>query len=223
MGPEQDGGYVVPEAIFDVEGLISPGVGSSCDFDQTIANHGAPVLMIDHTVTGPPAPHDRFQFLKMELSAFDSETEISVKSAVAAMGAGRDLALQMDIEGAEWTVLSSTDQHTLDSFKVMVIEFHNFHILVTSATGLSTAKNVFRRLRRSHEVAHVHVNNCCKGFWLPAANNAPPVYAPSTFELTMVRRDSFDVTMRPARIPSELDFKNLGHKPIPTLPQEWLS
>jgi hypothetical protein len=223
VGPNRDGGYVVPEEIFAVDGLISPGVGFSNDFDTSLAEHGVPVLMIDHTVTKPPGGHESFRFRKMELSPFDSATEISLDSAVAAMGAGQNLALQMDIEGSEWAVIGSTSQRTLDSFKVMVIEFHNFHKLVTSAIGLATAKNVFRKLLTSHGVAHAHVNNCCKGFWRPVSGASRRVYTPSTFELTLVRRDSFHFTGHVAKLPSSLDWTNLAAKPKPTMPEEWLS
>ena len=125
-----------------------------------------------------------------------------------------DLILQMDIEGDEYEVLEKTSVETLSRFRIMIIEFHRTHLILT--------KNGYRKMIRSLEKIHknfipVHLHN----------NNARPFITfnnyliPRVFELTFIRRDRVK-HFRPVKfLPHHLDQPNLAGLENPKVP-DWM-
>jgi hypothetical protein len=67
IGPNGDGGYLIPDDIAGICACISPGVSTQCDFDVQIADRGIPVYLLDASVLGPPVQHDLFNFYPLFL------------------------------------------------------------------------------------------------------------------------------------------------------------
>jgi hypothetical protein len=159
IGPNADGGYLLPNDLAGISGCISPGVSTECGFDLQIAQRGIPVLMLDGSVKGSPVQHPLFKFLPLFLDAYLSETTTTL-DAVASTFQG-DMLLQMDIEGAEYRVLSAASSAVLNRFRVMIIEFHHLE-QIFCPLGLKTIVPCFDKLLRTHAIVHAHQNNVSK-------------------------------------------------------------
>jgi len=53
IGGFRDGGYLIPDLDFMLDGLISPGVGQSFSFETELMGNGKKAVLIDGTVEKP--------------------------------------------------------------------------------------------------------------------------------------------------------------------------
>ena len=70
------------------------------------------------------------------------------------------MILQMDIEGAEYDVLTFESTATLGRFSAMIIEFHGLEQFF-DRRFLHTTSIIFEKLYRNFSICHVHPNNNC--------------------------------------------------------------
>lgn len=190
-GPESDGGYLIPNDLEGIQALFSAGVGSESGFDLFLANLGIDVFMADASVDSPSLEHNRFHFQKVWLGADTEGIEVSLddfvksKSIPSSNGPDandREFILQMDIEGAEYEVLLASSREMLDSFRIIVIEFHNLHHL-WAKSFFRIADAVIAKLTNNHIPVHLHINNGCGSL------NFNGLEIPRTIEVTFLRRD----------------------------------
>lgn len=209
VGNDYDGGYVLPEAAMDCDGVLSIGVGSDVSFDLVLANRGARVLQFDHTVEGSPVPHPNFAFHKKGWGAtgtadlLDFE-EICVR--FAQLGAKRAM-LKFDIEGAEYEALASIEPGRLAEFDVIACEIHDLAKL--GERGFyDRVSRALEILSRDHAPVHIHANNY-RGVAMVAG-----VPVPDVLEISYLRRDldaMTDFSRDP--IPGPLDRPNHPYRP----------
>ena len=219
VGPEADGGYLVPDVLDGIVACFSPGVGTCSDFELECAERGMVVFLADATVTGPAAEHPNFRFTKKFIGGYSDDTTVTldewVSESLAAEGIGPegDLLLQMDIEGGEFASLIALSPELLRRFRVLTIEFHYLAQLAEDPF-FALAASMFGKLLESHVVVHSHPNNC----YLSVGIGGVPV--PQVLELTFVRRD-FDLGTGFATVfPHPLDADNL-ERPTVVLPPAW--
>lgn len=237
VGPENDGGYLVPDD-YDtttIGALLSPGVGGVAEFELYFAEMGIPCFLIDKSVEKPPLVHSNFHFIpkylagsssleREEISLEDLTLEISRAKSVG----DKDLILQMDIEGAEWAVLSATPASILQRFRIMVIEFHNVAELLSSRASHQIVAALFEKLLSDFAVLHIHANNTSR---TPRVRQTS---VPNVIEMTLIRRDRIssafppghsgagvDRQLPPAPLPHPKDSPNVPGLKEPTLPAEW--
>ncbi len=214
FGPAKDGGYVMPDDLEEVGGCISPGVSDECGFDREVADLGIDVHLADATVSGPPLSHPRFHFCRKHLDTFDSPETITIDNFCKTIAPGKDLILQMDIEGAEYRVLNSASDELLSRFRIMLIEFHDLGHLF-SKFGFQEIGAVFRRLLRTHNVVHIHPNN------LAHIVSSGLIVIPEVMEFTFLRKDRGEFEYRPLSFPCDLDARNVLDRPDVVLPDCW--
>ena len=111
------------------------------------------------------------------------------------------LILKMDIEGSEWDVFDALAGAVIGRFGQIVCEFHDFHRIL-DADWRDRALRVFRKLRETHAVAHIHGNN-----FRPMISIGH-VLIPDVIELSFVRSRSYAVTDTAADFPGPLDNPN---------------
>lgn len=57
LGPNGDGGYLIPDDLIGIEACFSPGVSDISGFEKECANRGMKVFLADKSVEKPPEFH----------------------------------------------------------------------------------------------------------------------------------------------------------------------
>jgi len=179
IGPENDGGYVVPNDLEGIGECISPRVGNSIDFEQSlfetfgIRSHLADPTTetkiyfpdgISFTPIGIGASKEftsitNMQSGKKELHQVVSLEEFTIKNI---KDNNSDLILQMDIENSEYIALLSSSSEFLEKFRIMIIEFHSIPDIFSEKYFNEIIAPLFKKLNRIFYVAHIHANNVSK-------------------------------------------------------------
>ena len=156
LGPDGDGGYLVPDDLAGIDYAFSPGVSTVSGFEADLAARGMQVFLADFSVDRPAQANPRFVFDKKYVGCLSDETFITLsdwKNARIPEHTG-DLLLQMDIEGAEYETLLAAPAELLAQFRIMVIEFHSLNELF-SRPFFEVASRAFHKLLMTHSVVHV--------------------------------------------------------------------
>jgi hypothetical protein len=219
VGGATDGAYLMPDDLEGVSALFSPGVAESSSFELELANLGIRCYLADFSVDSPPINHPLFEFDKLWIG---TETNKNVSITLADWVEQKsvqntDLILQMDIEGAEWSVLESLPLETLGRFRIIVIELHNLDAMMTNYLSIQRVESVFRKLNSEFVPVHIHANNCCGTFRYLGLE------IPVAIELTLLRKDRFSrtTTRHPVQVPNPLDIKNVDHAKEILLSPDW--
>jgi hypothetical protein len=214
LGGEGDGGYLVPDDLDGIKACFSPGVDVVAGFEEAMVARGIPCFQADASVERTPLVHPLVQFERKFLGIADDETTVTLDRWVEEKmpGSDGDFLLQMDIEGAEWLVLASTDDHTLAKFRIILIEFHDVErVFENFAFGVMSA--VFAKLLKQFHVVHAHPNNC-----RPVVGRGERFEVPSVLEYTFLRKDRASRTAPATCFPHPLDRDNSRVAPPIVLP-----
>ena len=207
VGGDNDGAYLLPRDLDGIAAVYSPGVATQHNFEKYFADRGIPCFMIDGSVDGLSSSHENFFFEKLWLSPSTKEgNSISLDDWILRAPISGDLALQMDIEGAEFSCLISAKAATLERFRLIVVEFHGLGQML-HPNGLLTVQGVFEKLNETHTAVHAHANNCCPAY------RVRKISIPEVIEVTYIRNDRVTERKGFASIPHELDQLNVPDYP----------
>jgi hypothetical protein len=215
LGPQDDGGYLVPDDLHGIEACFSPGVNLVSGFEKDCADLGMKVFLADASVEKPAASHGLFTFTKKFVGVTTSSDYITVDDWVAASlpGSSGDLLLQMDIEGCEYEVLLGMSDHVMRRFRIVVAEFHDVDQL-WNRPFFRLASRAFEKLLQTHTCVHIHPNN----------DRAPlrrrGLSLPPLVEFTFLRTDRIGHRSFATTFPHPLDRDNTGKPSVP-LPACW--
>lgn len=215
LGAEGDGGYLVPDDLSGCVACFSPGVSNIAEFEIDIADRGIPCYLADFSVEKAPVDHHLFDFEKKFIGLKDTDNYMTLDSWVnSKCNRDGDLILQMDIEGAEYTVILNASYDLLKRFRIIIIEFHYLTDLL-APRSLTMIAEVFKKLLVNFDILHIHPNNCCghvkyRNFDIP-----------DVMEFTFLRKDRTENKILSVNFPHYLDHKNVSdHKDI-ILPKCW--
>lgn len=216
FGDQADGSYLMPDDLDDLDACLSPGVGNSCDFELACAARGMRVFMVDGGLTTPPSNDPRLSFRQAWLTAHKTDGGISIREWIELeeLASTSELILQMDIEGAEWELISVWDEIDFGRFRVIVIEFHQFHYL-TQQNFFDLVSPSLYRLLDSHAVVHLHPNNCCGEI------DHRGLRIPRVLEVTLLRRDRVRGSSPVDYVVHPLDRDNTPNQSL-VLDRQWL-
>lgn len=216
LGPQGDGGYLVPDRLSGVRACFSPGVGGQSGFELDCANRGIEVHMADGSVQGPAEPHPRFRFLRKHIGLADSSQTITLDTWMGSAGIGDEdeLILQMDIEGFEYLALAALSQRRLRQCRYLIVEFHRLEQL-WNEPHFEMMEAVFSKILLEHVCVHVHPNNSSH-VW-----HRHGIQVASIMEFTFARRRDTEVDGAWGDFPHPLDCRNIGGKPDIALPHCW--
>ena len=187
VGGDRDGGYVMlADEIATASAAISIGIGPDVSWDADIAGRGLPVAMFDPTVRKPPVkvPGAAFHRIGVGGSSTPDGSYRPLRDLVRLSGFvdGGDLLLKMDVEGAEWSVLSALAPDELSGYRQIVTELHELSRLADPGAA-GPVLTALRTLSHTHLPFHVHANNYSRlvrfdRYWFP-----------DTIEVSFLRRD----------------------------------
>jgi hypothetical protein len=185
IGAQHDGGYVIAGDLHH-PWCLSLGVGAENSADVALAASGTVVYEFDHTVARPPILHKNIYFERVGLGESSDGTLLPLEKLVEKCGSTADDGLLMiDIEGAEWEMLSHQDPNggnrTIDRFSQICIELHDLDRL-----AMSDGADFVRALGflvHNHVPVVVHENN-----YAPVLNSSGRTL-PTVVEVTLIRSD----------------------------------
>lgn len=208
VGANGDGGYLVPNILKDIDFVFSPGVANTATFEEALIAVGIPCYLADYSVEVSPISGDKVDFEKKFIGRFDNEMFMTMDTWIKMKKIdSNNLLLQMDIEGAEWDVFDSMAHETLLKFRVIVIEFHNLHLLFFRFS-FERIKKIFELLLNDFYIVHYHPNNN-DGLQEFLGLKISP-----TAEITFLRKDSCSEKVPRDKITHLLDTQNSDWKPF---------
>jgi len=215
LGPDGDGGYLIPDDLDGIEYVFSPGVSTESGFEAALADRGMRVFLADFSVEGPARSHPNFDFTKKFVGCVSDDVFITLEEwTSSAIGSyDGDLLLQMDIEGGEYETLMSCSANLLAQFRIMIVEFHYLHEFFNRRM-FEFASRVFRKVLQTHSVVHIHPNNCC------GSVRADGLEVPRIAEFTFHRNDRLEGRTPRRAFPHPLDRNNTRKKTL-ALPPCW--
>ena len=222
IGGDADGGYLIPDIFDHVEYCFSPGVADTADFEGELSRrYGIKCFMADGSVAATPFVDDNFHFTKKFLGVRTAGDFITLSDWMdatldAGEGGDRGMILQMDIEGAEYDVLTFESTATLGRFSAMIIEFHGLEQFF-DRRFLHTTSIIFEKLYRNFSICHVHPNNNC------GITSLNGVDIPNVIEVSFLRHDLVDQFKSAATpsLPHRLDRKNIPDHDDIDMPAIW--
>lgn len=216
VGAKNDGGYLVPDILDQIEYCFSPGVGKVYEFEKEIYQKKIPIFLADGSIEKDNIKIDSFDFVKKNISSFNGQNNLTLERWINLKlnKKNSNLILQMDIEGSEYEAINATSEEYLNLFKIMIIEFH-FLEKIYNRLGYNTVKNCLSKIRESFEVAHIHPNNCLGFFYICGEK------FPTALEITFLRKDLCKKINRIKELPNILDQKNIKDLPDIFLSNKW--
>ena len=217
LGPQGDGGYLVPNDLDGISACFSPGVDTISGFEKDCANLGMNVYMADKSVDLPAEEHKLFHFAKKFVGVTSNDDFMTMDNWVndSCLHDDSDLLLQIDIENYEYEVFLSMSDKLMGRFRVIVAEFHLLNQL-WSRPFFDLASRAFDKILQTHACVHIHPNNNC----LPPLRKGG-VEIPELLEFTFLRRDRIGNTSYQKTFPHPLDCDNIAKKPTLDLPKCW--
>jgi hypothetical protein len=223
IGPNHDGGYLLPNDLIGINYCFSPGVGGSILFEENLLDFGIESFLLDPSVVAPstnlkgihfeqkpltPATGDLFSFKMFDDLSDDIRNEkgISLHDWVnsKATSTDADLILQLDIENSEYQVLLATPIDLLKKFRIMAIEFHSFHNLRYQYNLDNIFFPLFTKILSEFDIVHIHPNNVAQNIPFSKFN------LPHALEITFHRRDRrISSPTKLVKITNDLDFETV--------------
>jgi hypothetical protein len=215
IGPDLDGGYLVPDDIDGLSAVFSPGVSDTLGFDLEMSKRVKACYLADASVEPPRGMPSNMTFVQKFLGTENKGDTITLDSWVGAhTQPGDELLLQIDIEGAEYDVLNTVSDEILKRFRVILIEYHHLDQVFDRAQFDKMSATV-KKLTDTHVLCHLHANNAAP-FYQFDGRDIPPLV-----EATYLRRDRVSGDLTPAHIPHPLDRRNDPKFDEMTTPAFW--
>lgn len=216
LGPEGDGGYLIPDDLDGINYAFSPGVSTISGFEADLAKRGMKVFLADYSVDHPAESNPNFEFTKKFIGCLSNDVFMTLDDwkDSSLPDDQNDLILQMDIEGAEFETIISTSTKLLSQFRIMVIEFHFLEQLFNKAY-FDLVPSAFQKVLQTHSVVHIHPNNCC------GLVKRGDLEVPSVVEITFYRNDRLKQKSYCKAYPHPLDQDNMPEHQTLTLPESW--
>ena len=208
VGPNGDGGYVVPEDLIDIQYAFSPGCNNAWEFEYHLGEEwGIKSFMLDVQEKKPLNLTPLQSYRNGWLDSVNLENHLTLDEWICREGISHtsELLLQMDIEGFEYKCLMALDLKTLQRFKILIIEFHNLNWLMNKPFFDNLVEPVFTRILNDFYVFNVHANNGGKEWQIKNFK------FPDTLEITFHRKDRLNIkNVKNSNV--DLNFPNIEGK-----------
>ena len=214
VGKPNDGGYIMVD---DFKGNIaySFGIAGDVSWDLGMANRDYEVFMYDMTIDALPQENSHFHFFKEGIAGFElpNKNLNTLENFIRRNGhdCAANMILKMDVEGAEWSFLSTVSSETLSRFDQMVFEFH-YLIEPKNQSVMNATLACINKINQTHSLVHLHANNCNSLLILD-----DKILMPNVLELTYVKTSNYElVDDENISLPIPLDEPN--NKFLPEIP-----
>lgn len=218
MGPNTDGGYLLPNVLDGMNTVFSLGVDRQMGFEEDAARRGMKAFMADASIDCPATankPDSPFFFIPKFVGAHRTKQRITFDDFYkwSQVDEGEEWILQMDIEGDEYPVLLNMSDAHMERTRILIVEFHGLTGLFSPGL-FSMIHTCFRKILQTHRVVHIHPNNY-GGLVVKRG-----ITIPGLMEFTFLRKDCGTFSPLEHDFPHPLDVENTPLRPLP-LPENW--
>ena len=158
FGNNNDGGYLIPDDLKDLNFCFSCGVGQDISFEKGLLSKKIKSYFADGTVDSLPMNHKNFKFIKKNISHISTSKDFSINEFIKNKIKGEDYILKLDIEGHEYKTIIDLEKKYLKEARIIVIEFHFMHRILRNCY-YDFLEYCFDKILDSHLIVHVHPNN----------------------------------------------------------------
>jgi hypothetical protein len=215
LGPDGDGGYLVPDDLDGIVACFSPGVSIISGFERDCAEKGMEVFMADRSVVQVADQHERFSFTRKFVGVTRNDDFMTfdnwVKSSIP--DSDEDFVIQMDIEGFEYETILNMSDELMSRCRIFVVEFHNLNQL-WNEHFYRIASRVFEKILQTHSCVHIHPNNDRPSLSMNGLT-IPPL-----MEFTFLRNDRIGDSVNANIFPHALDRDCVKGETV-VLPKCW--
>jgi len=220
IGDRADGGYVMLALDYkNQENTVaySFGISDNAPWDLEFAStFGIDVFQYDGTIETPPQTHPKMHFSRFNIAGCNpKENERTVSQIINENGHQQkdiilqdiilqDIILQCDIEGAEWEMFETMSEEDMNRFSQIIVEFHG----LMNLSKFDYFVSVLEKINRTHQVYHVHANNCGGAKVLKRM-----ILLPDVWEISYVRRKDYEFVPCTETFPTPLDAANISRSP----------
>lgn len=212
LGPERDGGYVMPTSVLEkCDALFTYGVGSETGYEEEFSReYKKPVYMFDHTLPEPPyQPHICYHDPNIKYFREGLGSEPNCRDFLqhyAEIQKTGEVFLKIDIEGGEYDYLLSVDMEALAKVVTGInLEFHWLH----EEPRQEKMIEIMKRLNEHFVMNHIHANNWVTMF--PLEGRMLPIVLEMSF-INKRHVESFEPSLEHYPIKG-LDFPNKPDAP----------
>ena len=172
IGPNEDGGYVVPEIVLEkCEALFTYGVGNDMRYEEEFVSiYNKPAYLFDHTVN-PNTQHwntDKLKFFTQGLGT-NKENCNEWYEHYNQFNLSGEILLKIDIESGEYEYFKNTDISQLkDKVAGILLEVH----WIDNEQNRKDTIDILNKLKENFILCHIHGNNWgdlweYKGYQIP--------------------------------------------------------
>jgi hypothetical protein len=204
IGPQSDGGYLVPNDFEGIDVCFSPGVADNWNFEKDLYKKtGISSIMFDGSVDAPSDLTNNHLFVKKFVGAASFNDYLSIHDIFKKeLKDFREIIGQIDIEGGEYSLLSAISLEDLLKLRIIVVEFHEIDRWIQKRFYTDTLIPLFEKLFFTHDLVHFHVNRFGGSFRYKSLK------IPKVVELTLHRKDRSKGNYGYSNIPHILDRDN---------------
>lgn len=188
----------------EVDACLSFGIGQNISWEQgMLQKNTGKIYCYDPMIAGLPCYDSRLLFFKQGIAGQDSSSGIykTMKTVIKDTGiCSNNLILKMDVEGAEWQFIKSTDSEIFSLFKQMTFEFHH----LTDRSRREEILECLSKLRETHIPVWIHGNNA------GVAEISGDFVVPEMLEITYARKGDYVFSEKPYNCPLSIDFPNIS-------------
>ena len=219
VGGNADGGYLVPNILHEIQYCFSPGVNNVVDFELQLSNdYNIKSFMADASIKTLEVNDPNFDFIPKFLGSRTKGGFITLSDWISDSldDISSSAILQMDIEGAEYDVLTYESSKSLSRFSAMIIEFH-FMQNIAVINSLISISSIFEKIFENFSICHMHPNNYG---YIEKYND---IEIPITVEISFIRNDFIEKIKNnnSIELPNALDIKNCPSRPDILMPKIW--
>ena len=206
VGRHTDGGYVMVDN-FAGGVAYSFGISDDVSWDTDMSRRGYEIFMYDPTIDALPARNAKFHLFREGIAGIEMRDRNldTLENFIRRNGHEHadNMILKMDVEGAEWSFLSTVTSETLSKFDQLVFEFH-YMIEPKNQSEMNATLACIKKINQTHSLVHLHANNY--GLLLILENK---ILVTDLLELTYVKTCNYElVDDEDIYLPRDVDAPN---------------
>ena len=209
LGNPYDGGYIMVDN-FNISGggiAYSFGIANDVSWDWDMVQRGYDVFMYDPTIDALPFNHEKVHFFKEGILGIEIKEQHmnTLENFIKLNGHENksNMILKMDVEGAEWSFLSTVTSETLSKFDQILFEFHDL-TKPKDQSVMNATLACIKKINQTHSLVHLHACNCGSILVLD-----DKILFPDVLELTYVKTSNYElVNDENIYLPISIDASN---------------